>query len=162
MISMTFMDASTSGIVGVDAAFLGLAACFDLAEVDDCRVFGMHLVYAPRLPEHEIFMKILRTLVLGLLPLIALALGFQVGTSYEYRRLASERTRIEELYTLSGSGQTVQTDPEQEVDLSLLWGVWRLMKRHYVAPEELQVDTMVFGAVSGRSEERRVGKECVP
>ncbi len=94
-------------------------------------------------------MKILRTLVLGLLPLIALALGFQIGTSYEFHQLASERSQIEDLYSLSGSGHTVQSDPEKEVDLSLLWGVWRLLRKHYVAPDDLQIDTMVYGAVSG-------------
>lgn len=94
-------------------------------------------------------MKILRALVLGLLPLIALALGFQIGVSYESQSLQNERERIEELYTLAGSGQTVKTDPEKEVDISLLWGVWRLLDRHYVNPSELKIDEMVYGAVSG-------------
>ncbi len=94
-------------------------------------------------------MKILRTFVLGLLPLIALALGFQIGASYQSHELLSERERIEDLYALSGSGKTVETDPEKEVDLSILWGVWRLLERHYVTPDELKMDAMVYGAVGG-------------
>lgn len=94
-------------------------------------------------------MKILRPVVFGLLPLVALALGFQIGASYEFHQLSSERARMEELSALTGSGHVVQNDPEQEVNLSLLWGTWRLLQRHYVAPEELTVDAMVYGAVSG-------------
>lgn len=94
-------------------------------------------------------MKILRAFVLGLLPLIALALGFQIGASYESHALQSERAHIERLYTLSGSGQTVKADPEKEVDISLLWGVWRLLSKHYVHPEDLTMNDMVYGAVGG-------------
>lgn len=94
-------------------------------------------------------MKILRPVVFGLLPLVALALGFQIGAGYESRQFSSERARIEELYALTGSGHVAQDDPEQEVNLSLLWGTWRLLQRHYVAPEDLKVDPMVYGAVSG-------------
>ncbi len=94
-------------------------------------------------------MKILRTFALGILPLFTLAFGFQIGTSYESHQLLLERSRIEDLYTLSGSGQIVQSDPEQEVDLSLLWGVWRLLKKRYVEPGDLKIDTMLFGAVRG-------------
>ncbi len=94
-------------------------------------------------------MKIFRVVILGLLPLIALALGFQIGVSYESHQLASERAHLAELFTMSGSGQTVTSDPEQEVDLSLLWGVWRLLDRYYVSPGDLKIDAMVYGAVSG-------------
>lgn len=109
----------------------------------------MDVLYTSPLTEYEYIMKILRALVLGLLPLIALALGFQIGASYESHQLALERESIEDLYALSGSGQTVKADPEQEVDLSLLWGVWRLLERHYVSPQDLKIDTMIYGAVSG-------------
>ncbi len=94
-------------------------------------------------------MKILRTLIFGLLPLIALVLGFQIGTSYESHQLSEQRSQIEQLYTLSGSGKTIQTDPEKEVDISLLWGVWRLLSRHYVNPQDMKIDEMVYGAVGG-------------
>ncbi len=94
-------------------------------------------------------MKLLRILALGLLPLIALALGFQLGVSYEERLLADDRQRIEDMFTQSGSGTVVQGDPEEQVDLSLLWGVWRLLQKHYLRPEGMSSDTMVYGAVSG-------------
>jgi carboxyl-terminal processing protease len=43
----------------------------------------------------------------------------------------------------------VKQDPEKEVDIALLWGVWRLLMRHYISPSELKTDEMVYGAVSG-------------
>ena len=95
-------------------------------------------------------MRIFRAFILVLLPLIALALGWQLGATYEMKHLQSEQERIANLFTVgSGSGQTVQSDPEKEVDLSLLWSVWRLLNRHYVSPEKLETRTMVYGAVSG-------------
>jgi carboxyl-terminal processing protease len=94
-------------------------------------------------------MKFVRIFALGLLPVIALALGFQLGASYEQRVLVSERQRIEELFSLSGSGRTVTGDPEQEVDITLLWSVWRLLQQHYIAPDDLTANTMVYGAVMG-------------
>lgn len=96
------------------------------------------------------FMKVLRSLALVLLPLIALVLGWQLGVTYEQKHLLSEQQRISDLFSLeSGSGQTVHADPEKEVDITLLWSVWRLLSKHYVAPEKLETKTMVFGAVSG-------------
>lgn len=94
-------------------------------------------------------MKLLRVLALGLLPLIALALGFQLGMSYEDRMLSIDRQRLEDLFTQSGSGTVVQGDPEDQVDISLLWGVWRLLQKHYLQPETMTSDAMVYGAVSG-------------
>lgn len=94
-------------------------------------------------------MKLLRILALGLLPLIALALGFQIGASYEQRTLAADRQHLEEMFTQSGSGTVVQGDPEQQVDISLLWGVWRLLQKHYLRPGDMTSDKMVYGAVSG-------------
>ena len=48
----------------------------------------------------------------------------------------------------TGSGQIV-TDPENEVDMSLLWGVWRILIKHYIAPDELEATKLLFGAVEG-------------
>ena len=48
----------------------------------------------------------------------------------------------------TGSGQIV-TDPEKEVDMSLLWGVWRILIKHYIAPDELEATKLLFGAVEG-------------
>ncbi len=95
-------------------------------------------------------MKFLRTVTLVFLPIIALMLGWQLGASYEWHQLESQRHTIENLFTVAaGSGQTVKVDPEKEVDISLLWSVWRLLDRHYVDPSKLDMRTMVFGAVSG-------------
>ncbi len=95
-------------------------------------------------------MKILRSLALVLLPLIALALGWQLGASYQMKHLTSEQQRIAELFSVSsGSGQTVKADPEEEVDITLLWSVWRLLSKHYLEPEKLETKSMVYGAVGG-------------
>ncbi|MSR67633.1 S41 family peptidase [Candidatus Peribacteria bacterium] len=95
-------------------------------------------------------MKILRTPPLIFLPLIALALGWHLGASYQMKHLTGEQQRIVELFSISsGSGQTVKTDPEKEVDITLFWSVWRLLSKHYIEPEKLETKSMVFGAVSG-------------
>ncbi len=95
-------------------------------------------------------MRILRTFALVLLPLIALALGWQLGATYQLKHLQSEEDRISNLFTVgSGSGTIIQSDPEKEVDISLLWSVWRLLSRHYIEPQKMEARTMVYGAVSG-------------
>ncbi|OGJ60499.1 hypothetical protein A3A67_02680 [Candidatus Peribacteria bacterium RIFCSPLOWO2_01_FULL_51_18] len=85
-------------------------------------------------------------LLLGLM----LVLGFELGATYELKQLEFERQRLNDLFTpASGSGQTVKTDPEKEVDLTLLWSVWRILNRYYIHPEDLKTNSMVFGAVTG-------------
>ncbi len=82
--------------------------------------------------------------------MIALVLGWQLGARYEWKQLNQERQHLSDLFTVSaGSGQMVKVDPEKEVDLSLLWSVWRLLDKRYVAPEKLDTRTMVYGAVGG-------------
>ena len=87
---------------------------------------------------------------LGLaLPIITLALGWQLGAAFEQRQLADEAARLEEMSTGGvGSGETL-TDPEQEVNISLLWSVWRMLLRHYIAPDELNSTDLLYGAVEG-------------
>jgi carboxyl-terminal processing protease len=95
-------------------------------------------------------MRFLRLTALVLLPCMTLALGWQLGASYESRQLARERDQLSEAMSLStGSGHTVRQDPEKEVDLSLLWSVWRLLDARYVDPAKLDTRSMVFGAVGG-------------
>jgi carboxyl-terminal processing protease len=95
-------------------------------------------------------MKILRPFAIALLPLLALVLGLQLGMSYEAKQLRAEREQLEELFSFStGSGQVVRSDPEKEVDLSILWSVWRLLDRHYIAPQDLKINALVYGAVGG-------------
>lgn len=40
-------------------------------------------------------------------------------------------------------------DPEKEVDISLLWGVWRLLQSRYIDVQELNTQQLVYGAVRG-------------
>ncbi|MEK7590899.1 MAG: S41 family peptidase [Patescibacteria group bacterium] len=78
-----------------------------------------------------------------------LVLGWQLGAAYEQRQLQEEAEYMEEIGTGGvGSGELV-TDPENEVNISLLWGVWRLLIRHYIAPEELKPTELLYGAVEG-------------
>lgn len=84
------------------------------------------------------------------LPVLALALGLGLGVSIERQRALTEYEALDALYSgEASSGATVIGDPEQEVDLGLMWEVWRQLENYYIAPEELQVNNMVFGAVKG-------------
>jgi carboxyl-terminal processing protease len=104
------------------------------------------------LPFFRSVKRILHTLVIGLIPLLTLLLGLQLGVQYEQQRLHSEFDQLEFLYKGGmGSGEVV-TNPEDEVDVSLLWSVWRLLLTHYIHPEDLQVEPMLYGAVAGMVE----------
>ncbi len=95
-------------------------------------------------------MNFLRRFSIILLPLLALALGWELGASYELRQLDAERQRITQLFIpAAGSGQTVKSDPEKEVDLTLLWSVWRILDRYYLMPQDLKTNSLVYGAVGG-------------
>jgi carboxyl-terminal processing protease len=96
--------------------------------------------------------RILHTLTIGLIPLLTLFLGLQLGMQYEQQRLHSELSELEFLYKGgTGSGEVI-ADPEQDVDLALMWSVWRLLMVHYIHPEDIQVEPMLYGAVSGMVE----------
>jgi len=81
--------------------------------------------------------------------IIALVLGWQLGIQVERKTTEVKLAEMEAKFALSGSGVTFQNDPEEEVDLSILWTVWRLLDKYYVEPEVLTVDEMRFGAVAG-------------
>lgn len=94
-------------------------------------------------------MKFLKSLTLVVLPVLTLFLGLQLGISYERQQLSDEYYMLEELFSGGiGSGDVV-LNPEEEVDISLLWSVWRLLARNYIHPEDLKVTPMLHGAVSG-------------
>ncbi len=96
-------------------------------------------------------MKFLKSITLVVLPVLTLFLGLQLGISYEKQQLEAEYGYLEELFTggnETGSGKLV-TNPEKEVDITLLWSVWKLLTRHYIHPEELHVTPLLHGAVSG-------------
>src|SRR3989339_36726 len=93
-----------------------------------------------------------RTLRIGLivlLPLITLSLGWGLGVRYAERQVADMMSQLEFLYQGKTASGTLVHDPEKEVDLALLWGVWRLLQQHYIAPEKLQTTNMLFGATAG-------------
>ena len=95
-------------------------------------------------------MKFLRIPSLILIPIFALVIGFHIGTQYvEHRTLGEESKLSTFIRGSTGTGSVVQGDPEENVDMTLLWTVWRLLQKHYVHPDDLHGDTMVYGAVSG-------------
>lgn len=83
------------------------------------------------------------------LPLLTLALGWQLGMRVEQRELEEARRRLEQLYGEDAGSGALITDPEKEVDLSLLWGVWRLLLENYIDHKALKPTEMVYGAVGG-------------
>ncbi len=94
--------------------------------------------------------KFLRIGTFITLPILTLFLGFGIGIRYQDREIAFQRNQLQELFSFSsGSGQVLQGDPEKQVDLSLLWSVWRLLQKHYIEPKDLQTEALVFGAVQG-------------
>lgn len=93
-------------------------------------------------------LRFLRLLTIITLPILTLVLGWQLGVSFEQNALREATAKLDVLYGRAGSG-TVLEDPETEADLSLLYGVWRLLLSHYIAPEELTTQKMLFGAVDG-------------
>jgi carboxyl-terminal processing protease len=86
----------------------------------------------------------------GLLAVLMLVLGFELGAKYESQKLAEQQAQLQEFFSVTtGSGSAVEGDPEKQVDLSLLWSVWRLLQKHYIRPAEMDPGKMVMGAVGG-------------
>lgn len=84
-----------------------------------------------------------------LIPMLTLLLGLQLGMRLEQTKLQEQFQDLEFLYKGgAGSGQIIM-NPEEEVDPSILWSVWRLLLTHYIHPEDLKVESMLYGAVSG-------------
>lgn len=93
-----------------------------------------------------------RTLRIGaiiLLPLLTLTLGWGLGVRFEQKKVSDTMTEIEFLYQGKTASGSLVHDPEKEVDLALLWGVWRLLQQNFIEPEKLQVTTMLYGATAG-------------
>lgn len=91
--------------------------------------------------------KPLRTFAAVFLPLFTLALGWQLGMRSQAQALQALEERLAVEYR-GGTGSTVN-DPEQDIDISLFWTTWRLLLKHYVAPQNLKTQDMLFGAVRG-------------
>lgn len=93
--------------------------------------------------------KTLQVATVIILPVITLILGWQLGASFEKNSLEDKMQELEFLYSgTTGSGQ-ILADPEEEVDLAILWGVWRLLEKHYIHPNDMNVQDMLHGAVGG-------------
>ena len=89
------------------------------------------------------------TILLFIVPILTLALGWQVGMRASLGEVQKLEERLNLLYAGETQSGTVVGDPEKEADISLLWGVWRLLQANYIDPTALTADTMVFGAVRG-------------
>lgn len=86
-----------------------------------------------------------KNLTLVLLPIVTLLLGVQIGIAQEAQRF----TNMEQLFSNRTESGALITDPEKEVDISLLWSVWKLMTKYYIAPEKLQTQPLLYGAIEG-------------
>ena len=93
--------------------------------------------------------KTSRFFTIVFLPILTLALGWQIGMMTEQQRLETQFDRLRLLFSGTANRSSVIDDPEAEVNISLLWAVWRLLQHNYIDPSDLQTDTMLFGAVSG-------------
>lgn len=87
--------------------------------------------------------------IIVLLPLITLTLGWGLGARYAQQQVADMMSQLEFLYQGKTASGSLVHDPEKEVNLSLMWGVWRLLQQHYIAPEKLDTTDMLFGATAG-------------
>ena len=83
------------------------------------------------------------------LPFFTLILGWMLGQGFERQRVLDLEQRLSLMYSDTTGSGTIAGDPEREVDISLMWGVWRLLMANYLHPEKLEKQTMVYGAVKG-------------
>lgn len=90
-----------------------------------------------------------KPIVIIALLVLAVALGWQLGATNERERLSELQKELTLLYAgSSGSGTTVQKRPE-ELNFALVQGVWRLLQSHYIEPQEMDTQTMLYGAAHG-------------
>jgi len=76
-----------------------------------------------------------RILSLAILPIVTLVIGWEAGTLWGHNRL--------------NAAETVTGDPQQQVDMSLMWNVWSLLQDKYIEPGDLKTNEMILGAVHG-------------
>ena len=87
---------------------------------------------------------LLKILTFGLLPFLTLVIGVNVGVRFSQELLYGTPS-LEQQF---GTGAVV-TNPEEEVDLAIMWEVWNLLLKRYISPEELKTTPMVYGAITG-------------
>lgn len=83
----------------------------------------------------------IKRLSIPLIVIVSLALGFGGGFLYSQKRVPPE-TPIEQLVN-QGQGNT------KNVDFSLFWKVWNDLQAKYVDKSKLDIQKMVYGAISG-------------
>ncbi len=91
----------------------------------------------------------LKTLAVVFLPLLTLLLGWQLGMRAQARALSDIENRLAIQFNGGTASGAVITDPEKQVDASLLWSTWKLLTKFYVQPKDLNAQKMLFGAVKG-------------
>ncbi len=89
-----------------------------------------------------------RLLSLTILPIATLFVGWQLGAISQAGQIEELKQRLDGLSGITQSG-TVIGDPEKEVDVSLMWNVWRLLQTKYIEPNDLEARKMALGAVAG-------------
>ncbi len=95
----------------------------------------------------------LRIIVLTGLPVLTLLLGFGTGAAFEREQSNAQWQYQSDVYSgATGSGKIVQSDPATEVNIDLMWEVWRKLSANYIEPNDLTIDKMTFGAVKGMVE----------
>src|SRR5690349_9548676 len=78
---------------------------------------------------------------------LLLVLGGVVG--YKVARLGGVSAVAAEpkiLYNLTNVGQPTE---KKNVDFSQFWEVWNILEQHYLDPDKLKQDQMVYGAIKG-------------
>ncbi|MDA0375930.1 MAG: S41 family peptidase [bacterium] len=93
--------------------------------------------------------KLLKSLTLVVLPVLTLFLGMQIGMTRESQKLEQKYASIEESFGGGVGSGVIVNNPEEEVDISLLWSVWGLMTKHYIEPGKLETTSMLHGATKG-------------
>ncbi len=92
--------------------------------------------------------RTLKIVIFVALPALSILLGIQLG--WRSREILSESKGLPPLINHTGSGEyLLLEDPERDVDISLLWNIWRLLLNRYISPEQLQPRTMLIGAIRG-------------
>ncbi len=91
--------------------------------------------------------KQFRTLAIVVVPILTLALGWQLGLRMQAQAMRDFEQSLGMQFR-GGSGSTLQ-DPEKDVDPTLLWSTWRLLLKNYVDPSKLQKEDMLYGAAKG-------------
>lgn len=91
----------------------------------------------------------LRIAVYIILPILTLMLGWQLGVQSQQVQIKNAIAELEYVFDGSAGSGTTITDPEKDVNIAILWSVWRLLQSEYIHPEELQTNKMLYGSVRG-------------